>query len=235
MTVPISTKGTPLVPKPGLSGSGVSLESKALPGRFLRHIGPQLWAANDSGQFWWDTNVHVYTADATWNIVDPDPIVTTQIMSRWYNDDAWRNLVGNPKAAEVLDGGARYREFDNSRAYWSQATGVHNVWGPLLTKYLAVGGREWRLPVQDATGTPDGIGAFNHFADGASIYWSPSTGAHLIYGSIRAHWSSLGWERSYLGYPTADEAQVGNLRRSTFQHGNIDFDPANGRAWDYRN
>jgi hypothetical protein len=220
--------------KPGLTGSGVSLESKALPGRYLRHTDGALYASNDSGQFPWDAHVEVYKPDATWNIVDPDPIITTQVMLHWYNDDSWRTFVGNPKAAEVIDGNVRYRDFDNARGYWSQATGVHNVWGPILTKYLSVGGHKFNLPIQDSNGTPDRIGAFSHFAGGASIYWSPSTDAHLVYGAIRTKWESLGWEKSYLGYPTADEAQAGNLRRSTFQHGNIDHDPATGRTWDYR-
>ncbi|SFB48415.1 LGFP repeat-containing protein [Amycolatopsis marina] len=221
-------------PRAGLSGSDVSLESKALPGRFLRHYGAALYAANDSGKFTWDGNAHLYKTDASWKVVGPDPVVTTKIMLRWYNDDKWRAFVGDPKATEVVDGAVRYRDFANSRAYWSEATGVHNVWGPILTKYRSVGGHKWLLPVNDSTGTPNSPGAFNHFERGASIYWSEATGAHLVYGAIRTKWESLGWERSYLGFPTADEHAVGNLRRSTFQHGNIDHDPATGRTWDYR-
>jgi hypothetical protein len=221
--------------KPGLTtATGVTLESKALPGRFLRHVNAQLWAANNSGQFSWDANSDTYKADVSWLVVNPNPVVTTQITSRWLNDDPFRNFVGVPTAGEVLVDGIRYRDFANSRVYWGSATGVHNVWGPILTKYQSVGGHRMQMPVQDATGTPDGIGAFNHFANGASIYWSPSTEARLIYGAIRNHWASLGWERSYLGYPITDEMQFGNLRRSTFQHGFIDHDPATGRTWDHK-
>ncbi|MGW4213728.1 AbfB domain-containing protein [Lentzea sp. NPDC004789] len=220
--------------KPGLNGSGVSLESKALPGRYMRHIDAAIWAANDSGQFAWD-QPSLFKPDATWNASDPDPVITTQIMLRWYNDDPWRNVVGSPKAGEVLDGGVRYRDFDKSRAYWSSSTGVHNVSAPILPKYLASGGHTMAPPVKDTTGTPDGIGIYNHFDRGISIYWSPSTGAHLVYGAIRDYWASLGWETAVdLGYPTTDEFQAGNLRRSTFQRGNIDFDPATGRTWHYR-
>ncbi|WP_415830177.1 AbfB domain-containing protein, partial [Kibdelosporangium persicum] len=221
-------------PKLGHSGSGVSLESKALPGRFLRHYGAALYAANESGQNPWDTQ-SAFKTESTWSVVGPNPIITTQIMLRWHNDDAWRTFIGASKGAEVVEGGVRYKDFNNSRAYWSQATGVHNVWGPILTKFQSVGGHKWKLPVQDATGTPDGIGAFNHFTDGASIYWSPNTGAHLVYGAIRTHWSSLGWEKSYLGYPLEDEKSAGGtIRRSVFQNGNIDHDLSNGKTWDYR-
>ncbi|WP_173142628.1 AbfB domain-containing protein [Kibdelosporangium persicum] len=218
--------------KPGLAGSGVSLEAKNVPGRYLRHANTELWLANDSGEFAWDYP-DVFKEDATWNVVDPDPLVTTQIMLRWLNDDGWRAFAGDPTAAEVLVDGIRYREFaNNTRAYWGQDTGVRSVSGAALTKYLAEGGHTWRMPVQDTTATPDGAGAFTHFTGGLSIYASRFTGAHLIYGAIRDHWQSLGSEQSYLGYPTADEEQVGILRRSTFQHGYIYHDPKAQKTWD---
>ncbi|GLY67612.1 hypothetical protein Atai01_42310 [Amycolatopsis taiwanensis] len=51
------------------------------------------------------------------------------------------------------------------------------------------------------------MGRYNHFnrSGGASIYWTPSTGAHAIQGAIRSQWASLGWETA-LGYPTTDES-----------------------------
>jgi hypothetical protein len=51
---------------------------------------------------------------------------------------------------------------------------------------------------------PDGHGRFAHY-DGGSIYWTPETGAHAVWGGIRALWASMGWERSPLGYPTTSE------------------------------
>jgi hypothetical protein len=60
----------------------------------------------------------------------------------------------------------------------------------------------------DESGTPDGKGKFNHFSNEgsvSSIYWTPETGAHEIHGAIRDRWSQLGWEGSFLGYPTSDE------------------------------
>ncbi|CAM4157854.1 AbfB domain-containing protein [Kibdelosporangium persicum] len=220
-------------PKLGHSGFGVSLESKALPGRFLRHYGAALYAANESGTNVWDTNQHVFKADTTWNVVNPDPAVSTQITLRWHNDDAWRTFVGNPKAGEVLVDGIRYREFvNNARAYWGADTGVRSISGPALTKYLASGGHKMRMPLIDTTPTPDGKGTYTHFVSGLSIYWTQATGAHLVYGAIRDRWQAMDWERSYLGYPTTDEEQVGNLRRSTFQGGYIYHDPATGKTWD---
>jgi hypothetical protein len=225
--------------KPALAGNGVSLESKSQPGRFLRHVNGQLWAANNSGANWFDAD-RLFLEDATWSVVDPDPAVSTPITTRWRNDDDFRAAVGNPKADEVYDANGvnglpvRYRDFDKARVYSSDAAGVHAISGATLEKYKSVGEYHWLLPVNDTTGTPDGIGTYTHFQNGASIYWSPNTGAHLVYGAIRALWEQLGWEQSYLGYPLTDESPAGNLRRSTFEHGNIDHDPATGRTWDYR-
>nr|WP_198151781.1 AbfB domain-containing protein [Kibdelosporangium sp. MJ126-NF4]CEL19197.1 Sporulation protein and related proteins [Kibdelosporangium sp. MJ126-NF4]CTQ95003.1 Sporulation protein and related proteins [Kibdelosporangium sp. MJ126-NF4] len=220
-------------PKPGKAGFGVTLESKSYPGRFLRHWSTQVWAANATGEYVIDTPDR-FNEDATFSVDVPDPMVLTQIMNRWFNDDNWRLFIGSPmNTGEVLVDGIRYRDFANSnRAYWSQAYGVHNVWAHIRTKYLELGGHKFKLPIQDSYGTPDQRGVYSHFADGISIYWTQTTGAHLIYGSIRAKWESLGWEKSYLGYPTTDEEQVGSLRRSTFEHGYIWHDPSTGNTWD---
>jgi hypothetical protein len=225
--------------KPGLAAGGVSLEAKSQPGRFLRHVNAQLWAANGSGANWFDA-ASVFAEDSTWAVVAPDPVVSTPITMRWRNDDGFRAAVGNPKADEVYDANGvnglpvRYRDFDRARVYSSDASGVHAVTGATLEKYKSVGEYRWLLPIEDTTATPDGVGTHTHFQNGASIYWSPKTDAHLIYGAIRAWWQGLDWERSYLGYPVTDEFPAGNLRRSTFEHGNIDHDPATGRTWDYR-
>jgi hypothetical protein len=95
----------------------------------------------------------------------------------------------------------------NCLVYSSQATGSHQVCGAILARYQALGGPAGFLgyPTTDETATPDGIGRYNHFANSGSIYWTPGTGAWSIHGAIRAKWASLGWERSFLGYPTTDE------------------------------
>ncbi|GGM83037.1 hypothetical protein GCM10012275_62010 [Longimycelium tulufanense] len=54
----------------GLAGTGVSFESHRMPGRYLRHIDTQLWAANSSGEHYFDTP-RLFTEDATWTIDAP--------------------------------------------------------------------------------------------------------------------------------------------------------------------
>lgn len=130
----------------------------------------------------------------------------------------------------------RYNHFSGSGGasiYWTQATGAHTVYGTIRSKWAAMG---WETglgyPTTDQKGTPDGIGRYNHFTKGSSIYWTPTTGAHSIYGSIRAKWAALGWETG-LGYPKTDEKGtpdgVGRYMHFTGKNGaSIYYTPSTG-------
>ncbi|WP_324644742.1 polysaccharide deacetylase family protein [Pseudarthrobacter sp. LT1] len=141
-------------------------------------------------------------------------------------------FLGFPLTDETGTPGAagRYNNFAGGSIYWSPATGAHEVHGSIRGHYLELGGPAGFLgfPLTDETGTPDGVGRFNHFA-GGSIYWSPATGAHEVHGAIRAQWAALGWEHSRLGYPTSDEYGITGGRRSDFQHGSILWHEASSR------
>ncbi|HSB71173.1 MAG TPA: hypothetical protein VLT62_17745 [Candidatus Methylomirabilis sp.] len=69
----------------------------------------------------------------------------------------------------------------------------------------------------------DGKGRFRDYQGGASIYYTPTTGAHLIYGLIRAKWTALGRQKGPNGYPISDEADAGSGkgRFNNFQNGTI--------------
>ena len=114
-------------------------------------------------------------------------------------------------------------------AWSSIAVGFQQVYGEIGKKWQKLGGMNGFLgaPLTDETGTPDGIGRYNHFQGGA-IYWTPATGAHEVHGAIRDKWASLGRERSFLGYPITDEFRDGIYRRSNFQHGYIRWSPQRG-------
>jgi hypothetical protein len=123
------------------------------------------------------------------------------------------------------------QQFKNGQIYWSRDTGAHDIWGDILTKYLAIGGANpggfsFGFPVTDLIGSPDGVGFLNHFENG-SIYWSPNTGAHEVHGLFRSEWQSLAWERGYLGYPASDDitAGDGSGHFQTFQNGWLSWSP----------
>jgi uncharacterized protein with LGFP repeats len=142
-------------------------------------------------------------------------------------------FLGYPITDEIgtPDGVGRFNHFQYGSIYWTAWTGAHEVHGAIRAVWAALGWERSVLgyPLTDETMTPDWVGRYNHFA-GGSIYWTPSTGAHEVQGGIRAVWASLGWERSFLGYPVSDEYTAGfGIRRSDFQHGSITWNVPTGQ------
>ena len=156
-------------------------------------------------------------------------------------------FLGAPTIAETVapDGVGHFRHFQGGSIYWTPTTGAFEVGGAIRDKWASMGWERGFLgyPVTDETGTPDGVGRFNHF-QGGSIYWTSTTGAFEVGGAIRDKWASMGWERSHLGYPLTDEtaAPDGVGRFNHFQGGTIYWSPATGavdipnvRTWDVGN
>ena len=141
-------------------------------------------------------------------------------------------ILGFPTSDEsnTANSKGKYNTFTGGDIYWSAVTGAHEVHGLIRVEYLKVGGPAGILafPITDETKTPDGVGRYNHFSAGGSVYWTPATGAHEVHGAIKTKWSALGWERSRLRYPTSDEYAVPGGRRSDFQGGSIVWTAANG-------
>lgn len=101
------------------------------------------------------------------------------------------------------------------KSYTSSATGTHSICGPILAKFLAIGGTaEWGYPATDVTSTADG-GRYVDFRSPSgtktdrTISWSNRTGAWSVEGRIFAKWTSMGREASVLRYPVADERDTG--------------------------
>jgi uncharacterized protein with LGFP repeats len=130
------------------------------------------------------------------------------------------------------------QDFRGGSIYWSPDTGAHAVHGAILTHYKELGGpgRVLGYPTTDERTTLDAIGRYNHFTggDGASIYWTPGTGAWSTHGTIRAKWAALGWERSHLGYPTSNEYAIPGDRANNYQDGTIQFYYGSGVRVIYR-
>jgi glucose/arabinose dehydrogenase len=150
----------------------------------------------------------------------------------------WEQGLGYPVTDETStpDGVGRYNHFSRGGSiYWTPSTGAHEVHGAIRGVWANTGWeRGLGYPLTDETGTPDGVGRYNHFSKGGSIYWTPSTGAHETFGAIRTRWAALGWERSYLGYPTSGEFSIPGGRRSNFQYGFITWNATTGQVIDRR-
>jgi uncharacterized protein with LGFP repeats len=161
------------------------------------------------------------------------------IRNTWANT-GWENgPLGYPITDETgtPDGIGRYNHFSKGGSiYWTNNTGAHAVYGNIRNTWANTGweGGPLGYPTTDETGTPDGIGRYNHFSKGGSIYWTNNTGAHAVYGAIRGLWSSMGWEGSWLGFPTSDEYGVPEGRRNDFQGGYIVWNASTGTTNAYR-
>ncbi len=178
--------------------------------------------------------VHVADGSIYWTPATGAAWVRGSILVKWGTLGWERCALGYPVTDEAgcPDGVGRFNHFQSGSIYWTAGTGAFSVHGDIRAKWASLGWERCALgyPVTDETGCLDGVGRFNHFQSG-SIYWTPATGAFSVHGPIRDRWASLGWERSALGYPVSDEADLaGGGRVGTFQHGRICWTAATG-AW----
>jgi uncharacterized protein with LGFP repeats len=104
----------------------------------------------------------------------------------------------------LAEGGCR-QEFEGGTVTWSPSTGTRVVSGTLAEEWNSEGGESGSLgyPSTDMACGFVGGGCGQQF-QGGSVYWSPASGAHAVYGAIRWAWIVQGWQAGPLGYATAD-------------------------------
>ncbi|EPD68441.1 hypothetical protein HMPREF1219_01622 [Corynebacterium pyruviciproducens ATCC BAA-1742] len=141
--------------------------------------------------------------------------------------DAWAEIgweagdLGYPVGAPKEMGGKLVQQFqrgyivrNGDKAYW--------VRGEIAKKYGLVD------TVNSKLGAPVGNeelingGALQRFEQG-SIYWSPKTGANMIFnGDIRDAWGRAGWENGKYGFPAKDQEPIpAGGEKVVFEHGTI--------------
>ena len=167
-------------------------------------------------------------------------VVLGAIEQKWLRFGGAAGQLGRPTSNEAptFDGVGRAQNFTGGIMSWHPKTGPQVVWGLIGSRWLELGREKFGYPITDEMTCPDGVGRFNHFrplqlagTPDASIYWSPASGPHEIYGDIRAKWASLGWERGVLGYPVeAEHDLAGGGRTQRFQGGDINWTPASGAS-----
>ncbi|WTW95962.1 hypothetical protein OG216_22435 [Streptomycetaceae bacterium NBC_01309] len=153
-----------------------------------------------------------------------------------YGQTGWSaGWLGSPLTDELVtpDGYGRFNQFPQGCIYWTPRTGAQALSAQTREEWMHHG---WELgwlgyPVTSSAPTPDGIGEHTHFERG-SIYWARrpyQTGywfvSGTVRGDIRAKYASLGWERSRLGYPVADEYEYARGKvGQRFENGLIIWD-----------
>ncbi len=154
------------------------------------------------------------------------------LRSEWFHAEAsaitlhWLELggasgpLGDALGAEYDVPGGRAQDFRGGRVYWSPSTGAREVHGGVLERYLALGGPGGALglPTSDETAAPGGAG--NTFT-GGDLWWSPSTGALVVRGDVRARWRALGGPTGRFGLPLTEEQADGPGVRQRFAHGGV--------------
>jgi len=166
-----------------------------------------------------------------WTPATGPQAVVGAIRLKWLSLGGENGFMGFPLTDEYAASDGRANDFQGGNIYWSPATGTHEVHGLILGKYLALGGPVgYGLPMTDELAGSVGSGRYNNFSAGRSIYWSPATGPYAVYGAIKSYYSSLGAEKSRLGYPTSDEYSVSGGRANNFQGGRIVWRAADGRV-----
>lgn len=160
------------------------------------------------------------------------------IRERWLALGGEGGVMGKALDVEkpTFDGVGRAQEFTGGTISWHPKTGAHGTWGAIRERWIKLGREHYGYPVTDELRCPDGVGRFNHYRSmhvpgtpDASIYWTPQTGAHEVYGGIRTKWSSIGWEKSWLGYPVSGERDYAEGGRvGDFQHGAVYWWPDTG-------
>ncbi|MGW9567048.1 LGFP repeat-containing protein [Prescottella equi] len=158
--------------------------------------------------------------------------VTLLFMTKWQHHGWEAGSLGYPTTDEIPNGdniGSR-QDFqkENAAIYWNSTIptpGLAVIKGLIRAKWDTLGahnaGSLLGYPTFDEIPLPDGQGHMSRFQRG-TIYWSPTTGAHPVVGSILDQWSAAGYEQSSFGYPTASQVdQASNVKEQQFQNGRI--------------
>lgn len=197
-------------------------------GKYTEFVRPDQpgWA----GSIYWSPN------NGAWS-------VQNGIRTRWLATGGPTGPLGYPVTDETPspDGIGAFNHFNKATVgthdgsiYWSPATGSQDIRGAIRAKWFESGAERGPLgyPTTGETGTPDGIGRFNHFAgDNGSIYWTADTLAHSIQGPVREAWAQTGWELGPLGYPVTDQATTADGGKNNRFSKNAYGMPTGGLYW----
>ncbi|RMI33490.1 hypothetical protein EBN03_10190 [Nocardia stercoris] len=185
-------------------------------------ITPESPAAN-GGRFQKFTN----NASIYWTPATGATEVGGRIRDKWASTNYENGPLGYPVTDEqgTPNGEGRYNHFQNGSIYWSLGTDAHVVSGPIRDKWAQMGweGGILGFPVTDAAKA--GSDGLYQIFDGGTVYWSPKTGAHTVWGAIKQNWQSYGDVNGRYGFPTSDEYDYKDGKAQDFQGGKLTWQP----------
>jgi uncharacterized protein with LGFP repeats len=144
--------------------------------------------------------------------------------------DSWLGTATSGYICGLVNGGC-FQRFQGGSLYWSPATGAHPVRGAIGGLW---GNQNWEkgwlgYPTSDELcGLAQG-GCAQNF-QGASVYYTPATGAVPVGSPIYSGFAAQGYENGVFGYPvgwqTCGLANGGCYQ--AFQGGTVYYSPATG-------
>ena len=160
----------------------------------------------------------------------PETDAYDAITAAWEAAGGDTSTLGAPQG-EVHPAGAGFvQDFAGGKMFYTPETGARSLYGPVLDKYLSLGGpvdSDLGFPnINEVPGlaSPDSRVATFSAADNPVIYWTPEHGAYVVRGAINAGWDKLGSSMGPLGVPVGDESYSGNVITQKFSGGQLSWD-----------
>ena len=216
-----------LAPQANVIGIGFCYgHGTSLPWRVLGNVGIYRYEAGKGPNDYVSTISSVNTLSNAFSEVSAYAI--SDKLSDHYYANGGANTFGLPAGNPTSSAnGGVVQNFTNARSiFWSEATGAHAVFwdGAIGTRYAQQGSEKggWGYPMNSEYRFWSSVRQ-DFVKDGVitSVYWTPSTGAHVINesGAISARWYALGGPKA-LGYPVTDEVLwLDGVVRVTFSSG----------------
>ena len=120
-------------------------------------------------------------------------------------------------------GNHHVQEYSRGMILYSDFHGAYEIHGSIKAKYLALSSakkRDLGFLVSDEIDGERGGTKKSLFTKGG-IYWSPSTGAHPVYGQMYLDYEDLGEGSHYIGLPTRTFSTITGGRYQLFQRGRM--------------
>ena len=170
--------------------------------------------------------VHFERGSVYWTLETGAQAIPGDMFAAWGKGGYENGPLGYPVAEAEGIGNGYVQKFQNgflTRNPEGVGEGHHMVFGAIGAKYAELGTARSDLGYPTSNEKKINGGFFQEFEHG-NIYFSPESGAHVIYyGNIFDEWGKNGWEQGRLGWPTSDMKDIpAGGKTITFQHGKLD-------------
>ena len=160
---------------------------------------------------------------------DTQPAVAVYGASRnaWWADGGVTGVLGFPTAGTTPVGSGSATRYEGGLLY-AGPSGTFRINGSLLTAVDRVGGlTTLGAPISSELLVPGGTAqAFER----GSVYWSASSGAHVVSGPVRTAWWATGGVTGPYGFPTGDVTADATGQSVQFATGTLHWATTSG-AW----